>query len=44
MARPASRLREPTVFFRLEISWVFAGSPKYLDLGPKPTRELRDLY
>lgn len=38
--RPTRRLRELTVFFRLEISWVFAGSPRYLLLGPKPTREL----
>lgn len=38
--RPARRLRELTVFFKLEISWVFAGSPRYLLLGPKPTREL----
>lgn len=28
------------MFFRLEISCVFAGSPRYLDLGPKPTRDL----
>ena len=38
--RPARRLRELTVFLRLEISWVFAVSPRYLVLGPKPTREL----
>jgi len=27
------------VFLRFEISCVFAGSPRYLDLGPKPTKE-----
>ena len=39
-ARPANRFKDPTVFFRLEISWVFADSPRYRDLGPKPTRDL----
>ena len=38
--RPARRLRQLTVFLRLEISWVLAVSPRYLDLGPKPTSEL----
>lgn len=28
------------MFLRLEISCVFAGSPRYLLLGPNPTREL----
>lgn len=28
------------MFLRLEISCVFAGSPRYLDLGPKPTKDL----
>ena len=28
------------MFLRLEISWVFAVSPRYLLLGPKPTRDL----
>lgn len=36
---PARRLRELTVFFKLEISCVFAFSPKYLVLGPKPTSD-----
>jgi hypothetical protein len=38
--RPARRLNEETVFLRLETSWFFAGSPMYLLLGPKPTRDL----
>ena len=40
MERPARRFSDPTVFLRLEISWVFAGSPRYLLFGPNPTREL----
>lgn len=39
--RPARRGRLPTVFLRLEISCVFAASPRYLLLGPKPTSVLR---
>lgn len=41
MVRPRSRFKELTVFLRLEISWVFAGSPRYRDLGPNPTRDLK---
>lgn len=26
---------------RFDISWVLAGSPRYLLFGPKPTRDLR---
>lgn len=37
---PANRVRQPTVFLRLEISWFLAGSPMYLLLGPKATRDL----
>ena len=38
---PARRFREEIVFLRFEISWVFAASPRYLLLGPKPTSDLR---
>lgn len=37
--RPMRRLREPTVFLKLEVSWVFAGSPMARCLGPKAMRE-----
>ena len=30
------------VFLKLEVSWVFAGSPIARCLGPKPTSELRE--
>lgn len=36
-----SLFREPTVFFRFDISCVFAASPRYRLLGPKPTRDLQ---
>src|SRR4051812_12841433 len=39
--RPASLLRQPTVFLKFEISCDLAASPRYRLLGPKPTRELR---
>lgn len=32
------------MFLRLEISCVFAASPRYLLLGPKPTRDGVDLF
>jgi hypothetical protein len=38
--RPSSRFRELTVFFRFDISCVLAASPRYRDLGPKPTSDL----
>jgi len=38
--RPMRRLREPMVFLKLEVSWVFAGSPMARCLGPKPMRDL----
>lgn len=38
--RPARRTNDETVFFRLETSWFFAVSPRYLLLGPKPTSDL----
>jgi hypothetical protein len=38
--RPANRFKDETVFFRFEISCVFAGSPRYRLLGPKPTKDL----
>lgn len=38
--RPANRVRQLTVFLRLEISWFFAGSPMYLLLGPNATKDL----
>ncbi len=40
MVRPINRLREPTVFLKLEVSSVFADSPMDRCLGPKETSEL----
>jgi len=40
--RPMRRLREPMVFLKLEVSWVFAGSPMARCLRPKPIRDLRE--
>jgi hypothetical protein len=34
-------VKHETVFLRLETSWFFAASPRYLLLGPKPTSDLR---
>lgn len=39
--RPARRVKDETVFLRLETSWFFAASPMYLLLGPKPTSDLQ---
>lgn len=41
-ARPTSRLSEPTVLRKLDVSAVLAGSPIARVRGPKPTRELFD--
>lgn len=40
MVRPINRLREPTVFLKLEVSNVFADSPMDRCLGPKETSDL----
>ena len=40
IVRPSSRLSEPTVLRKLEISRVFAGSPIERCLGPNETRDL----
>lgn len=40
IVRPIKRLNEPTVLRKLEVSWVFADSPRTRERGPKATSEL----
>lgn len=38
--RPSNRFKDPMVFLKLDVSWVFADSPIDRCLGPKATKDL----